>query len=95
MPAGWGREDEFKRLFQAQMKRMTRDGLDTLVYIAIKDMAEVSYGCWNLPCVLSRPCERPVRRVETVYHDAKSVHCSTQKPSVRSVTRPCLLWLST
>jgi hypothetical protein len=46
MGAGkWAREDEFKRLFQAQMKRMTRDGLETLVYIAIKDMNEVSDDC--------------------------------------------------
>lgn len=50
MAARWGREDEFKRLFQAQMKRMTRDGLDTLVYIAIKDMSEVS--CGTVFCVL-------------------------------------------
>lgn len=39
--AVWGREAEFKRLFAAQIKRMTKDGLDTLVYIAIKDVNEV------------------------------------------------------
>lgn len=51
MAAKWGREEEFKRLFQAQMKRMTRDGLDTLVYIAIKDMNEVSDGSGAVMCV--------------------------------------------
>lgn len=66
--AKWGREGEFRRLFQAQMKRMTRDGLDTLVYIAIKDMTEV-----GLRIVLCSRClPDPTLSHSSSVHDANA-----------------------
>eukprot|EP00892_Ulva_mutabilis_P012460 jgi/Ulvmu1/9587/UM054_0017.1 len=36
----WKRESEFRRLLSAQIKHLTKDGLETLAHIATTDMAE-------------------------------------------------------
>lgn len=37
----WKRETEFRQLLTAQIKHLTKDGLDTLAQLATSDMAEV------------------------------------------------------
>jgi hypothetical protein len=48
----WQRESEFRQLLSANIKHLTKDGLDELVAIAVKDMAVVR-------CLL---CRQPVGR---------------------------------
>lgn len=39
----WKRESEFRRLLSAQIKHLTKEGLETLAHIATTDMAEVCF----------------------------------------------------
>jgi hypothetical protein len=60
----WKREEEFKRVFQGQMKRMTKDGLDTVVHIAMQDMAEVSGALSVLCCcAVHQGCQAQITSV--------------------------------
>lgn len=49
----WKRESEFRRLLSAQIKHLTKEGLETLAHIATTDMAEVCFiPIHHLLCVV-------------------------------------------
>jgi hypothetical protein len=49
----WQRETEFKQLLSANIRHLTKEGLDKLVSIGVKDMLLV-----RTPCPAQRQCSR-------------------------------------
>ena len=37
----WAREGEFRRLLASSVKHLTKEGMETIVAMAVKDMAQV------------------------------------------------------
>jgi hypothetical protein len=60
----WEREDDFKKLLSANVKHLTKDGMDSLVSIGVKDMLQVRKLSYRHP-PLSTPALQYTYRTTT------------------------------